>query len=560
MPQCPYSLFIGSLFVGLLLVACTPNQEDTYYIDPLNGDDSADGRSPETAWQSLTRAGEHTFEAGESLLLHAGMTFTGSLQLRALGTESQAVFVGRYGTGTNPKIDAEGFLAALHIHDSKHLMVRDLELTSDGGAPQIPEAETRRYGVLLTFDSTGSHGDITLRQLNIHDIFSTVETPGGGQRPTSNFGFGIQISLGSPTAELRAITIDSVSITTTGHTGIRMNGHGGGEDGKINWIDGITITNSRLTHIGGPGMVPSRCRNVLVESNIVNYSGSSSDPRMHNRGSGIWPWTSENVLIQHNRFLHARGKADSCGGHIDFNCKNVVMQYNLSYDNAGGFVEILGNTHNCAYRYNISINDGFRIKGENGAHQEGKVLWTSGYTGRKQRKHGPYNAYIYNNTVFVKDDIRSCFSFTPTTEGLFVANNVLYIPGQTVNVSGDQDTRVQDTTARIEPVIFEHNVYARPQTLPPSFSFADTQPILAPGLFQADDWVNLGEQFATAPDLKPLFAQLYAGSTAVLRDASRPVEALPGDSIGLTIGLQVARDFFGNPIVNQADIGAVELQ
>ena len=31
-----------------------------------------------------------------------------------------------------------------------------------------------------------------------------------------------------------------------------------------------------------------------------------------------------------------------------------------SYNNEGGFAEILGDNINCGYRYNISVNDGYR--------------------------------------------------------------------------------------------------------------------------------------------------------------------------------------------------------
>ena len=65
--------------------------------------------------------------------------------------------------------------------------------------------------------------------------------------------------------------------------------------------------------------------------------------------------------------MYANGPADSAGCHIDFNCDNVIVQYNLSVSNAGGFIEILGNNYNCSYRYNVSVNDGHRIKGKNNA-------------------------------------------------------------------------------------------------------------------------------------------------------------------------------------------------
>ena len=109
----------------------------------------------------------------------------------------------------------------------------------------------------------------------------------------------------------------------------------------------------------------------------VHSSGSNDDSRKWGRGSGLWTWGSSDIIIEHNHFLHANGPADSAGCHIDFNCSNVVVQYNFSAYNAGGFCEILGNNYNCAYRYNISVNDGHRVKGENRAFQEGKTFWLS---------------------------------------------------------------------------------------------------------------------------------------------------------------------------------------
>lgn len=37
------------------------------------------------------------------------------------------------------------------------------------------------------------------------------------------------------------------------------------------------------------------------------------------------------------------------------------------------------------------------------------------------------------------------------------------------------------------------------------------------------------------------------------------IEKLPGDDVGLKIGLAVKTDFFGNPIVGLPDLGAVEM-
>jgi hypothetical protein len=345
-------------------------------------------------------------------------------------------------------------------------------------------------------------------------------------------------------AKIRNVKIENCTIEMTGHTGIRISGAGGANDRSF--LDSVTIVNNRLKHIGGPGMVPGRCENVLVRGNIVDHSGSSIDPRMHARGSGIWPWTCNNVLIEKNKFMHARGKADSCGAHIDFNCNNVVVQYNLSMDNAGGFVEILGNDRNCCYRYNISINDGFRIKGEDGAHQEGKVLWTSGYVGSGNQKHGPYNSYIYNNTIYVKEEIRSCFSFARTTEGILIANNIFHILGETFDVSGDQDTQAEDQSLTIENVVFKNNVYQNSGILPESLIIKDSNPFVGDAGFK------------NAGGIEP--EDYIPSSVSLLQDKGIAWQKIPGDEPGLLMDLEVEEDYFGNPIIGLPDIGAVELQ
>ena len=51
--------------------------------------------------------------------------------------------------------------------------------------------------------------------------------------------------------------------------------------------------------------------------------------------------------------------------YIDCGKENVVFQYNYSYNNEGGFVEILGDNINCGYRYNIGVNDGYRADPNN---------------------------------------------------------------------------------------------------------------------------------------------------------------------------------------------------
>lgn len=536
----------------LLIVAITAGFDgyaknepaQTFYLNSTTGSDSNDGHSPETAWKTLEKASQVQWNAGEKLLLCEGEEFFGKLEIRGNGTRENPIIVSSYSTGNHqkekPLINGAGFLAGIQIRNGGNIRISNIKITADGGSPREEEAKTVRYGVLVEADEPGIYPNIEIKNLEISNIFASENINKDGQNPTSNMGYGIFVAMQKSDAVLKNIRIEDCKIEMTGHTGIRIFGF------KDSYLDSVTILNNVLKNIGGPGMVPGICENVLVRGNVTDHTGSSIDPRMHARGSGIWPWTCKNVLIEKNKFMYARGKADSCGAHIDFNCSNVVVQYNLSLDNEGGFVEILGNDRNCCYRYNISINDGFRVKGKNGAHQEGKILWTSAYTGRGNKKEGPYNSYIYNNTVFVKEDIRSCFSFTKTTDGILIANNIFYITGPTADVSDDQDTKVADGTVSLANVVFSNNLYENTTILPASLFLKDSSPLTGNPRFK-----NTGG--LTAEDYIPVNAN-------IVKDKGIKIEKIKGDEIGLFTGLQVDVDFFGNPVGTRPDLGAVEIQ
>jgi len=81
---------------------------------------------------------------------------------------------------------------------------------------------------------------------------------------------------------------------------------------------------------------------------------------MIGRGSAVWNWNSVNTIIQRNKAIGIRGILDSHGIHVDHKNINTFIQYNYMEDCEGGFVEILGGNETAVYRFNISVNDGWR--------------------------------------------------------------------------------------------------------------------------------------------------------------------------------------------------------
>lgn len=519
-----------TIFSTICLLGCL--HAEGFFLDSEGGHDSHSGLSPDQAWKSLPKANANRFKPGDTLELKRGSRFAGGISLTIQGTKLKPVVIGAYGEGPAPVIDAKGHLAGVHLKNSHHVIVKDLEITADGGETLDGSKRIFRYGVYVQ-SLNGSTSNVTIENLAIHKIYPEKGSKHEGKNPTTFQGTAVSIE-GEEGEPSHDFIVRGCRISETGFKAV-----------NLNRVRNVQVLGNHMTDIGGPAIQPGRTDDIIVRGNVVIRSGSSLDPRMHARGSGIWPWTCKRVLIEKNKFMHARGKGDSCGIHIDFNCSDVVVQYNLSIDNEGGFAEILGRNHNCAYRYNISINDGFRVKKQNGAQQEGKILMTSGYVGGGKKKEGPYDSYIYNNTVFVREDSRSCFSIAPSTQGLLIANNVFHILGKTVNVLDDQDWRKDTRAAEIARSFVRNNIYSSESVLPENLPFTDADMTIGDVRFRKAGGID-------AADYTPQNVEL-------VKDRGIEIPKLAGDPTGLAIGLKVTADFLGKPIVGKPDIGAIEV-
>ena len=79
-----------------------------YYIDAVNGNDNNDGKTPQTAWKSLTKLNSIKINAGNKLLFRTGQTWEGELIIKKSGTADNPIEIGAYGDGSKPIIKAYG--------------------------------------------------------------------------------------------------------------------------------------------------------------------------------------------------------------------------------------------------------------------------------------------------------------------------------------------------------------------------------------------------------------------------------------------------------------------
>ncbi len=456
------------LIIALVFSSCSQVQYGdkndagySYHFNSVTGDNSNLG-TKEKPFKSLDFLNNIKLSNGDKILLSNGSTFLNTIEL----INEDGIEISNYDSEGNselPIINSKGKIAAIFIENSSKIKISNIEITADGGGLNKflhKKLKTDlRAGILYIVTDKKLHSGLDILSVNIRDVFyedpgyerneSEVRTPNG----TKSYGWGIRILNLSEFGNLENISIKNSQFTNISHTAIRFIGK------KEKQFKNLEIFDNIVLRTGGPGMVFNSTRNLFARGNDINYSGSFDDSRKWGRGSGLWTWGTSNAVISQNKFQNANGPADSAGCHIDFNCNDVIVENNLSRNNAGGFIEILGNNYNCSYRNNISINDGHRVKGKNGAFQEGKTFWLSGYIGRGPERNGPFNSYIYGNRVYVGKDITPKIAVDKASKGIYVANNVFYFENDPVMVLGDQYKPDKGGGTEIINVFFENNIF-----------------------------------------------------------------------------------------------------
>ena len=531
--------------LAIFFLSCEKNNQ--FFIDSINGNDNNSGSKNEPFY-SLEKINDTKLTDGSSIFLANGSMFKGSINLINNKNITITNYIGRSESNDKPIIDANGLLSAILIENSSDINISNIHITGNGGNesanPHKLIKTDLRAGVLYIVSDNLIHKKLTIDNVDLKNIFfqdegfernpKEVKTPNG----TQSYGWGIRILNLSDKGNLEDIVIKNSLIENISHSGIRVKG-------KLdNKFKNVKVFNNKLIKTGGPGMVFNSTYNLHAYGNDINFSGSPDDSRKWGRGSGLWTWGSSLGLIEKNKFQNANGPADSAGCHIDFNCTDIIVQYNLSRNNAGGFVEILGNNYNCSYRYNISINDGHRVKGEGNNFQQGKSFWLSGFAGNGKNRIGPFNSYIYNNTVFANKDIVSKIAVDKGSKGVFVANNIFYFEGETAMVLGDQYKPDPGGNGTIENVFFENNLFLE-NNWPKEVLIQPKNSIIGDPLFQ-----NLGGRN---------IVDYYPNNIDLIKDKGVRIKNIINDSIGIRIGLEIERDILGNKIVNLPDIGAIEI-
>ena len=343
------------LLLIILSISCTSeNQRRTYYISP-EGDDNNSGLSENTPWKSLEKVNQFDFQAGDAILFDKAGVWYGNLAPQGNGEPGKPITLSSYGKGSRPVInigEEEG--VGIRLENQSWWEIEGMEITS--GAPH--KLGIRRGGIIAyAKGSEAAIEHIVIRDCYIHDIWGDV----GGDKSGVAIYVGERL-LGQDTlydCPANDILIENNTIRRVDKLGIAVNGD-----------DEVVVRGNYLENLGGDGIIVWGANKGLIEYNIADRTClRTGDPHLDTgkesrfswwpHTAAIWIIFCNETIMQYNEVYNTGRQAangDGMAYDFDFGCKNCVLQYNYSQNNAG-FLLIMDNTFGNIARYNVSEND-----------------------------------------------------------------------------------------------------------------------------------------------------------------------------------------------------------
>ena len=263
-----------------------------YYFDPTMGDDSYAGTSPEKPFRNFSKIDDLSLKPGDSILLRSGAVFQDALYISCSGAPGKQIVLGKYGGNDRPWIKEDASrMQAVHIFNSEHVVIRDLEISNKG-----PDPVAGLNGLLVELENYGTAKDITIDSLFVHDVYGSVvreENDGGHAILLQNYDFE---STDSVPSRFDGQLVQNCSIRNCQRSGIIMWGNWE----RKRWFPSlnVVIRNNLLDGVPGDGIVPVGCESPLVEYNVMKNCPHTLPPT--EACDGIWPWSCDHAIVQYN--------------------------------------------------------------------------------------------------------------------------------------------------------------------------------------------------------------------------------------------------------------------
>ncbi len=392
--------FFSGFQVTGITVPYAAKSNTAYYVSP-SGNDSNSGLSLTQAWKTLARANQVFFQAGDSLLLEGGQTFSGTINLTApeSGTTSAPVTISSYSStsGSTATINS-GSSDAITIDNGSNFTIANLNLV--GAGYNVGNFLSGNDGVY------GYSNQISVAQSGI--VINQVNASGFGHSGVSLYG------------QFNSTKITNSTLSNNGCGGLWMDGAiAASQNVYIGYVTASNNAGSDATQFSAFGILLSASQYSVIERSTAINNGwvTAANGNSANAGNfgGIDANGSSYDVIQYceaaSNHQSAFGQGDGDG--IIFNdTSNSIMQYNYSHDNYGGGLWVgadpnVTSTGNVV-RYNISQNDA-----RAGASEGGILIWED-----------INNTDIYNNTVYMNNPATSLYYVACVAINQFIGSGV----------------------------------------------------------------------------------------------------------------------------------------
>lgn len=493
---------------GLVGLAALPVFAADHYIDCGAGDDQHDGRSPQTAWRTVSKASGATFSPGDAILLKRGTRCPGMLAPQGSGEAGAPIRIGAYGEGPLPIVDGTGGEAAVRLFNQHDWEIETIETV--GGDP---------YGIFIS----GAHG--TLRHFRIRNVVVHGVT-GEVKQKTSGL-LVMEARGGGQTFE--DVVIDGVTAyDTTQWAGILVRGAAWSDKGLR--ARNVTIRNSIVHDVYGDGIGLFQVEDGLIETSAAWRTGLQPTETI-GTPNGIWEWRCRRCTVQWNEgFFTDSPGVDGGVYDIDWGCDDNVVQYNFAHDAMGYCASVFGAggevTTNAVIRYNVCVDNGRSPKL---ARRQGDLFISTWEGGALDGVEIHDNTFYWNPPIDVPALQMDHADFTGERPNLF-RNNLIRSTVPRMIHSNDR-------------LRFDHNLYWYAGRAEPRWSYGGR------------DYEGLSAfRRGSGQEMNGIFGDPLLSATM------RPAAGSPAVDAGATISGSDTRDAFGTtvPQGRAPDIGAIE--
>ena len=310
-----------------------------YYVDSVNGSDTNDGLSASTAWASLAKVSESSFQPGDSILFKRGCVFVGFAGLYGSGTAENPITVDAYGEGDDPLLTTLEEQTVLAVVDESNWVIKNIEITAPNG-----------NGILVRFE-TKIVKNFLIENVTIHDIRNHPST---SYFSGSNAALRLMGSAAAPGAHLENIQVNNCEIYDVGY-GI-FTGCNYPNTPATPYNKNILVENCSLHDMFDDAFIMSDTDGIILRnSSIINTTQSNGLYAT----APVWLWGVTNGLVENCEFAGSKNTRDGMTVDFDDHTDNSLYQYVYSHDNVRFMQNCPSLTdlgHNTV-RYCLSVND-----------------------------------------------------------------------------------------------------------------------------------------------------------------------------------------------------------